>query len=327
MSLEENFPILTEKLTKKFDSFTAVNNIDLTIKKGEIFGFLGPNGSGKSTTIKMLCGILEPTSGKASVLGYDVYTDAEKIKERIGYMSQKFSLYEDLTVDENLEFYGGIYQVPSDQIDQRKEFVLEMADLKGRERELTANLSVGWKQRLALGCALLHQPELLFLDEPTSGVDPLSRRHFWDLLNEMAEEGKTIFVTTHYMDEAEYCYRLAFIFEGRIIALGSPQEIKKTMKEKVFQIQCDQIDRAFQILNQFPQLEEVLIHGANIHIVGAKTDLVKNLIPALLKENKINLLQIKSIEPSLEDVFVSLIGREAREKIRKEFLPCEPPLN
>lgn len=213
-------------LTKRFGDFTAVDGIDFEVAKGEIFGFLGPNGSGKSTTIRMLCGLLSPTSGQAQVLGVDLNRDPEAVKPLIGYMSQRFSLYDDLTVDENLTFFGGVYGVTGDRFARRREFILEMADLGGREDELAGNLSVGWKQRLALGTAIIHEPPLVFLDEPTGGVDPVARRKFWDMLYEMAAQGTTLFVTTHYMDEAEYCNTLAFIHEGRIIARGSPREIK-----------------------------------------------------------------------------------------------------
>jgi ABC-2 type transport system ATP-binding protein len=225
--MKQNYTIEVNNLVKKFGDFTAVDNISFNVKKGEIFGFLGPNGSGKSTTIRMLCGVIDPTQGQANVLGFDVFKESEKIKERIGYMSQRFSLYEDLTVDENLEFYAGIYGVETQKFAARRSYILKMADLKGREKELTANLSMGWKQRLALGCAIIHEPEMVFLDEPTSGVDPISRRHFWDLLYDMAEEGTTLFVTTHYMEEAEHCHKVGFISNGKIIALDTPKKIKE----------------------------------------------------------------------------------------------------
>jgi ABC-2 type transport system ATP-binding protein len=218
--------ISTTGLTKRFGTFTAVDGIDLRVGRGEIYGFLGPNGSGKTTTIRMLTGNMLPSDGRAEVLGLDVVGKPEQIRRRIGYMSQRFSLFEDLTVDENLRFYAGVYDVPSSRFAERRRYVLEMADLVGREGELTANLSVGWKQRLALGAATIHEPELLFLDEPTSGVDPVARRHFWDLLYDLAESGVTLFVTTHYMDEATHCHRLGFIFDGRMIAEGTPHEIR-----------------------------------------------------------------------------------------------------
>lgn len=213
-------------LTKKFNDFTAVDAVSFNVKKGEIFGFVGPNGSGKSTTIRMLCGILDATEGSANVLGFDIRKDPERIKEKIGYMSQKFSLYEDLTVYENLEFYAGVYQVPSEKMRPKIDEILKLSGLEDGEDNLTANLSVAFKQRLALGCAIIHDPDLLFLDEPTAGVDPITRRAFWNHLYLLAEQGKTSFVTTHYMEEAERCTTLGFIFNGKIIALGSPKEVR-----------------------------------------------------------------------------------------------------
>ncbi len=233
-----DYSITVNKLTKKFGDFTAVNGVSFNVKKGEIFGFLGPNGAGKSTTIRMLCGILEPTGGGGTVGGFDINNDSERIKENIGYMSQKFSLYEDLTVSENLDFYAGIYQTEKQGRVQRKQQMIEMAGLVGRENELTSNLAGGWKQRLALGCAVIHYPKILFLDEPTSGVDPVSRRNFWKLIYRLSEEGTTILVTTHYMDEAEHCNNIALISDGEIVASGSPtqlkQEYKKTSLDDVF---------------------------------------------------------------------------------------------
>jgi ABC-2 type transport system ATP-binding protein len=232
-------------LTKRFGDFTAVDGIDFDVPRGEIFGFLGPNGSGKTTTIRMLCGTIGPSSGGATVLGHDVAGDPESVRRSIGYMSQKFALFEDMTVDENLRFYAGVYGIEGERFAARRRYVLEMADLVGRERELTANLSVGWKQRLALGCATIHEPELLFLDEPTSGVDPTARRQFWELLYDLAESGVTLFVTTHYMDEATHCNRLAFIYAGRLIAIGSPQQIRdEHMTEKILEVEVADVEGA-----------------------------------------------------------------------------------
>ncbi|OGS19922.1 MAG: ABC transporter ATP-binding protein [Elusimicrobia bacterium RIFOXYA2_FULL_39_19] len=219
--------ITVTNLTRKFGKFIAVNGINFTVEQGEIFGFLGPNGSGKSTTIRMLCGIIESTSGYATVGGYDINKQSEKVKENIGYMSQKFSLYEDLTVEQNIDFYSGIYNISKDSKQERKNWILEMAGLKGKEKMTPKALSGGWKQRLALGCAVIHQPKIIFLDEPTAGVDPISRRNFWDLIQDLAQQGITIFVTTHYMDEAEHCNRLAFIYYGDLISMGTPRELKK----------------------------------------------------------------------------------------------------
>lgn len=220
------YAVTVENLEKRFGDFQAVDKVSFRVKRGEIFGFLGPNGAGKSTTIRMLCGIITPTAGKASVSGFDVLHEAEQIKAHIGYMSQKFSLYEDLTVEENINFFSGIYQIPQAEKEARKNWVIKMAGLDGHRDSLTSILAGGWRQRLALGCAMLHNPGVIFLDEPTSGVDPVSRRNFWDLIYQLAAEGVTVFVTTHYMDEAEYCDRLAMIYQGKLVAIGTPDELK-----------------------------------------------------------------------------------------------------
>ncbi len=236
--------IETEKLKKNFGNFTAVNEITFQIKKGEIFGFLGPNGAGKSTTMRVLCGLLIPTSGKATVDGFDVYRQSENIKQNIGYMSQKFSLYHDLTVEENINFYSGIYKVSRENKSKRKKEILELVNLSHMRKSITASLAVGFKQRLALGCAILHDPPIIFLDEPTSGVDPISRSNFWELINNLSDRGKTIFVTTHYLSEAEYCDRIALIYDGSIIALDSPQELKKIYGAK-FNIKSPTLEDIF----------------------------------------------------------------------------------
>jgi ABC-2 type transport system ATP-binding protein len=234
-----------ENLVKKFDSFVAVDNVSLNVRRGEIFGFLGPNGAGKSTTIRILCGLLRPTSGRAKVGGFDVYTQAEQVRQTIGYMSQRFSLYDDLRVGENIAFFSGIYGVPNDQREARKREILSMAGLEERAQTITGLLPGGWKQRLALGCAIVHEPPILFLDEPTSGVDPIARRAFWDLIYQLSERGQTVFVTTHYMDEAEYCHRLALMYRGRIIAEGTPRQLKGTSvsMEDVFVSRIEEEER------------------------------------------------------------------------------------
>lgn len=219
--------VRTENLVKRFDSFVAVDRVNLEVERGEIFGFLGPNGAGKSTTIRILCGLLSPTEGRAEVHGLDVATRAEEVKSVIGYMSQKFSLYDDLTVDENIDFFSGVYGVPRDRRAERRDYAIRMAGLGERHDTMTRLLAGGWKQRLALGCAILHEPPIVFLDEPTSGVDPIARRQFWDLIYEMAAGGTTVFVSTHYMEEAEYCHRIALMYRGRVIALGTPGELKQ----------------------------------------------------------------------------------------------------
>jgi ABC-2 type transport system ATP-binding protein len=293
-------------LTKKFGDFTAVDGVTFNIRRGQIFGFLGPNGAGKTTTIRMLLCLLRPTSGQATVLGYDIVRQPEEIRRNIGYMSQRFSLYNDLTVNENLDFYGRTYGVRGERLRKRKQFVIEMAGLEGRERELTRNLSGGWKQRLALGAAILHEPEMLFLDEPTAGVDPISRRAFWDLLYDLAEEGTTIFVTTHYMDEAEHCQDLAFIHNGRIIAQGSPEEIKiNKMQGQVLEIDCTQPDVAIGLLREMDVFEEVALYGALIHVVAEGIANYKPRIGQSLADAGVQVRAMDVIAPSLEDVFIS----------------------
>jgi ABC-2 type transport system ATP-binding protein len=305
----EDKSIAVKGLTKKFGGFTAVDDISFEVKRGEIFGFLGPNGSGKSTTIRMLCGILEPTSGSASVLGYDVALQSEDIKHHIGYMSQKFSLYDDLTVEENLDFYGGVYGLKNSRLAGRKNFVLEMAGLNGREHELAANLSVGWKQRLALGCSIIHEPEMVFLDEPTAGVDPVSRRNFWDMLYHMAEAGTTLFVTTHYMDEAEHCHRLGFIYQGRIIALGTPDMLKKDMVGDIIEITIDTSQEALQAVLAAPGVDEAYFYGAAIHAKVGSAEADSWHIKGHLESLGFSGFSIQTVQPSLEDVFVGLIER------------------
>ena len=303
-----------QELTKKFDHFTAVDHVSFTIPRGQIFGFLGPNGAGKTTTIRMLLGLLKPTSGTATVLGFDIIKRPEEIRQRIGYMSQKFSLYNDLTVDENLNFYGGTYGVRGAQLRERKRYILKMAGLEGRERERTKNLSGGWKQRLALGTAIIHEPEMLFLDEPTAGVDPISRRAFWDLLYELAEGGTTIMVTTHYMDEAEHCQSLAFIQGGRLAAMGSPQEIKaQEMHGHVLEVACDLPDVAIPTLRQLGLFEEVALYGTLIHVVTEDPDAHRALIEQTLHDQGVHITAIDSIAPSLEDVFIASARRQERD--------------
>jgi ABC-2 type transport system ATP-binding protein len=298
------------ELTKQFDHFTAVDHISFTVPRGQIFGFLGPNGAGKTTTIRMLLGLIKPTSGSASVLGFDIRKESEEIRKCVGYMSQKFSLYNDLTVEENLNFYGGTYGVRGERLRQRKRYILKMAGLEGRERELTKNLAGGWKQRLALGTAIIHEPEMLFLDEPTAGVDPISRRSFWDLLYELAEEGTTIMVTTHYMEEAEQCQNLAFIQEGRLVAMGPPQEIKtRQMRGQVLEVDCDQPDAAIPILRRMDVFQEVTLYGAQIHVVTQDPEAHKSLMKERLEDGGVHVAAIQRIVPSLEDAFISTVRR------------------
>lgn len=308
------FAVQVDNLEKVFGDFTAVNKISFKVRKGEIFGFLGPNGAGKSTTIRMLCGLIVPTSGTGSVAGLDVIKDGEKIKENIGYMSQKFSLYDDLTVEENIDFYSGIYKLPKNKKKERKDWVLKMAGLEDHKKTRTSVLSGGWKQRLALGCAIIHEPPILFLDEPTSGVDPISRRQFWELIHGLSESGVTVFVTTHYMDEAEYCDRIALIYRGDLIALGTSGSLKtEYMKEEIIDIDCTLPQDAMEIIEGFKGVKEVALFGKGLHAVAEESAQI--LAPQIKKHLELNGYQVNRIEkimPSLEDVFVSMI--EAYDK-------------
>ena len=308
MGIEKPYAVQMDRLTKRFDGFTAVDDVTLNIGRGEIFGFLGPNGAGKTTTIRMLLGLLLPTSGHASVLGYDIVRQPEKIRRYVGYMSQRFSLYPDLTVSETLDFYGRVYGVRGDRLRQRLRFAVQMAGLEGRERTLTRTLSGGWKQRLALGVAILHEPEMLFLDEPTAGVDPISRRAFWNLLYRMAKDGTTILVTTHYMDEAEHCQNLAFIHGGRIIVQGSPEEIKMAMMPgEVLEIDCTQPGAAVGILRGMGLFGQVALYGALIHVVAQGAGAQRARIETALREAGIEIRSMERIVPSLEDVFIASV--------------------
>ena len=308
MSEKYLYTIKTENLSKSFGNFKAVDNISLKVKKGEIFGFLGPNGSGKTTTIRMLCGILEPSSGKASVLDFDVLEEPENIKKRIGYMSQKFSLYPDLKVIENLEFFGGVYRVPEKTLKKKIKDAIEFSNLTKKENEMVKDLPIGHKQWLALSCAMLHDPELLFLDEPTSGVDPLSRKHFWEYIYELSESGKTIFVTTHYMEEAEHCNTLAFIHQGKILAQNSPDKIKeKEFDKKIYELECTEKEKAISLLNELPGIIEVLIFGDILRILCIPS-VSKKQLQSYFKKQNIKIEKIQKAETSLEDVFVSLIS-------------------
>lgn len=307
-----NYAVQAVELTKQFGDFVAVDHVNFTIERGAIFGFLGPNGAGKTTTIRMLLGLLRPTSGTATVLGFDIVKQTDEVKKHIGYMSQRFSLYDDLTVDENLNFYGRTYGVRGKKLRARKDFVLQMAGLVGRERELTRNLSGGWKQRLALGTAIIHEPEMLFLDEPTAGVDPISRRAFWNLLYELAGDGTTIMVTTHYMDEAEHCQSLAFIQRGRIVAYGSPAGIKETeMRGQVLEIDCDSPALAIPALREMGDFEEVALYGALIHAVAPDVEVLLPQIEQRLQEQGVQVQTMDVIAPSLEDVFISSVRAPA----------------
>jgi ABC-2 type transport system ATP-binding protein len=315
---ENHSSVVIEDLVKRFGDFVAVNQISLETRKGEIFGFLGPNGAGKSTTIRMLCGLLTPTAGRAVVCGYDVAREPESVRQNIGYMSQKFSLYNDLKVIENLRLFAGLYNVPSDQLKERIDWALDMANLKGQENLIVGTLPGGWKQRLALGCAVLHRPPIIFLDEPTSGVDPISRRQFWDLIHQMAGDGVTVFVTTHYMEEAEYCNRLALIFRGKMVALGTPSELKhKSMRGELLLVECDPLGPAVEALQSAPMVMDAAVFGNALHLVVENADRTISQVNKYLADHGITVRRIEQIRPSLEDVFVSLTTEPRNGKERK----------
>jgi len=308
VSPPEGVAVEVRELTRRFGRFVAVDRVSFQVPRGEIFGFLGPNGAGKSTTIRMLCGLLRPSAGNGTVAGYDIRRDSEQIKRHIGYMSQKFSLYEDLTVEENIDFYGGIYGLEGGRMAARRDWAVAMAGLDQRRRSLTAVLSGGWRQRLALACAILHEPPIIFLDEPTSGVDPLSRRRFWDLIYHMADRGVTVFVTTHYMEEAEYCDRIAMIYHGKMIALGSPQELKTTvMHDRILDVRCGEPQRVLEKVAALPAVHDVSLFGAGLHVVCADTGAATAAIRDLLADEGVTAERIEPVTPGMEDVFVSLI--------------------
>jgi ABC-2 type transport system ATP-binding protein len=308
MNKNDLIAVSVENLKKKFADFTAVDGIAFQVKTGQIFGFLGPNGAGKSTTIKMLCGILTPTSGAGNVVGFDINSQQELIKQNIGYMSQKFSLYEDLTVEENIDFYSGIYKIPKAARKERKERIIKMAGIESFRGNLTGELSGGWKQRLALGCAIIHEPKVVFLDEPTSGVDPIARNNFWLLIKEMAKQGVTVFVTTHYMDEANNCDILALIYKGAIIAQGTPFElITQKMKEEVLRISLPEAQAWIQKIAGLESVLEVALFGAGLHAVVKDARLASGQISSLFSKEGIKDHSIEKIQATLEDVFVSLI--------------------
>jgi len=306
--------VTVDHLTRVFGNFTAVDNISFTVPRGEIFGFLGPNGAGKSTTIRMLCGLLLPSAGQGSVAGFDIRTQAERIKKHIGYMSQKFSLYEDLTVAENIAFYGGIYGLKNRAMATRKAWAMEMAGLTAHGSSLTSILSVGWKQRLALACAILHEPPIIFLDEPTSGVDPISRRQFWDMIYGMADQGITVFVTTHYMEEAEYCDRIALIYRGRMIAMGTPMELKThQMHDQILDLRCTAPQKIVAQISPLPDVVDAAMFGAGLHVKTRNADTAMGQIQSRLDGLGISEYRLEKILPGMEDVFISLIEADDRQ--------------
>jgi len=301
-----------EGLTRVFDDFVAVDHVDLHVPAGTVFGFLGPNGAGKSTTIKMLCGILRPSSGRATVGGFDIVRETERVKASLGYMSQRFSLYEDLTVEENLRFFAGVYDVRGARRAARIGWALEMAGLRGREQARASELAGGWRQRLALGCAILHEPPILFLDEPTSGVDPASRRNFWEMIGDLARQGVTVFVTTHFMDEAEHCDTLALIHGGKVVASGSPSTLKhRHVARALLEVECSDLMRAYAALKPDPAIASVALFGSTLHVVADDEAAARATIAARLGACGLALRRVERIEPSLEDAFVAIIEASA----------------
>ena len=313
--------IIADRLSKRFGSFVAVDNVSFEVRQGEIFGFLGANGAGKSTTIKMLCGLLSSSSGTAQVGGYDINRQADLVKKNIGYMSQKFSLYEDLTVAENIEFFGGVYGLDGQNLKNRKQWALEMAGLPGRERSLTRELAGGLKQRLALGCAILHKPKILFLDEPTGGVDPVSRRSFWDLISELSSGGTTIFVTTHYLDEAEYCNQITLMHAGRIVASGSPNQLKKEwIKNPILEFKSSDVVKTMGMIQDQPWALETTIFGNSLHVRVEDAAAGKDQIIKLVQNKDIHIENIRQVSPTLEDVFITLIENKTSQESGEEAL-------
>jgi ABC-2 type transport system ATP-binding protein len=297
-------------LTRRFGAFVAVDDLTFDVRRGEIFGFLGSNGAGKSTTIRMLCGLLRPSAGHATVDGIDVNREPEAVKLRIGYMSQRFSLYELLTVDQNIRFFGGIYGLDRERLNRRREVVLDLADLRGRERTLARDLSGGWRQRLALGCAILHEPPILFLDEPTGGVDPLARRRFWELIDAMSQAGVTILVTTHYLDEAERCHRVALIHGGALAAIGSPREVKQTFAgRRIVEVRAAQPVAVMRALDRMPEVEKTSLFGTAVHATLGADRLGPDALEARLRAEGIPIESAVDVAPSLEDVFLDVVEK------------------
>jgi ABC-2 type transport system ATP-binding protein len=315
--------VVTEGLTKRFGAFTAVDHVDLAVPAGQLYGFLGPNGAGKSTTLRMLCGILEPSEGRGTVLGLDLVDEPERIKASIGYMSQRFSLYNDLTAEENVTFYATVYGVSGRERRDRIRRMTQLADLVGREDVLAGRLSGGYRQRLALACALVHAPRLVFLDEPTAGVDPVSRRTFWELIRRLADGGVTVVVTTHYMDEAEHCDRLGFIYQGRLIAQGTPAAIKaEAFGKPVFQVEADDPRRALDALVDWPGAEEAFRHGALVRVVAASPVVTAEAVAEQLRQAGLA-TRVLPATPSIEDVFISFVDRERKTRLREELRAFE----
>ena len=312
MAATEPAAIEVRDLTRRFGQFVAVDRVSFDVRRGEVFGFLGSNGAGKSTTIRMLCGLLKPTSGTAIVGGVDVTRDPEGVKRRIGYMSQRFSLYELLTVDQNIRFFGGVYGLDAGRLEARRRFVIEMAGLAGRESTLARDLAGGWRQRLALGCAILHQPAILFLDEPTGGVDPLSRRQFWRLIDALAQEGVTVLVTTHYLDEAERCHRVALIHAGRLAVIGTTSEVKQVFAGRpIVEVRAADSVEAMRVLESLADVEKTSLFGTAVHAVLRSADITPERVADQLRGAGVAVHGVAVVTPSLEDVFLDVIDRSS----------------
>jgi ABC-2 type transport system ATP-binding protein len=311
---EDDAIIRTEHLSRKFGQLVAVRDVSMTVRKGEIFGVLGPNGAGKSTTIRMLCGILDPSGGRGTVVGFDIAKEAERIKERIGYMTQRFSLYEDLSVVENLLFYAGIYGVPRARRKARVDEVIERAGLVGRRDQLAGTLSGGWKQRVALASATIHEPPLLFLDEPTAGVDPVSRREFWDQIHRISAAGTTVLLTTHYMDEAERCHRLAFIFRGELLDVGTPAEIVDRRRLRVAELEVDRATEAADLLRQRPEVDEVAHYGSVLRVATRELADPAGIAKDTLAARGIDVRSLRETRVTVEDAFVSMVRDDMKKQ-------------
>ena len=322
---DERYAVVTRGLTKCFGRVVAVDHLDLRVRRGELYGFLGPNGAGKSTTLRMLCGILEPTAGEGRVLGIDLRRDPERVKSAIGYMSQRFSLYDDLTVEENLTFYARVYMVPRAERPAQIQKMLRLGDLVGCPRQLAGQLSGGYRQRLALTCALVHSPQLVFLDEPTAGVDPVSRRTFWAIVRRLADEGTTILVTTHYMDEAELCDTLGFIYQGRLITHGGPAEIKaETFTRSVIELTPTDARAAADALEEWDAVEEVVRAGARVRLIAARSELGVAGVREYLAARGVAVERVNEVEPNVEDLFVSFVDRERKARVRAQLRALRP---
>ena len=307
--LDRTAVIVADELTRRFGDFVAVDALSFAVRAGEVFGFLGPNGAGKTTAIRMLTGLLPPSAGSARVAGHDVAREPEAVKRAIGYMSQLFSLYSDLTVRENLELFAGLYDLSFERRQARIDWALETAGLRDRGDQLTATLPLGLKQRLALGSAVLHEPPVLFLDEPTSGVDPVARRAFWELIAELAEAGTTVLVTTHYMEEAEHCHRLALMNRGRLVALDAPAALKASLQSPILEVRADDPTRAAALLAGLDGVEDATMVGRAVHVVAGDEADARARISAALDRAGIPLRGVERVRPTLEDVFVSLVRR------------------